>query len=88
MGVPVVTLAGRAHRSRVGVSLLTSIGREDLVANDVPSFARVAALAVEEAGRPRRNLLEGTPLRDPSGFAADFLGMLEAGAASADRDDR
>jgi len=88
MGVPVVTLAGRAHRSRVGVSLLTSIGREDLVANDVPSFAQVAALAVEEAGRPRRDLLDGTPLRDPSGFAADFLGMLEAGAASADRDDR
>ncbi|MBM4361662.1 MAG: tetratricopeptide repeat protein [Deltaproteobacteria bacterium] len=88
MGVPVITLAGRAHRSRVGVSLLSSIGREDLVANDVPSFARAAALAVEEAGRPRRDLLEGTPLRDPRGFAADFLGMLEAGVDDASPDDR
>ena len=31
MGVPVVTLAGKAHVSRVGASLLTSVGLPELI---------------------------------------------------------
>lgn len=46
MGVPVVTLAGETHASRVGASLLSCIGLEDLITTDPDSFiARAAALA-------------------------------------------
>jgi len=32
MGVPVITLAGESHRSRVGVSILNNIGLDELIA--------------------------------------------------------
>ncbi|MBJ6801185.1 O-linked N-acetylglucosamine transferase family protein [Geomonas propionica] len=48
MGVPVVTLAGSSHRSRVGASLLHSVGLDGLVAHDGRSFVQLAhALALD-----------------------------------------
>jgi len=85
MGVPVVTMAGPAHRSRVGASLLHAIGRPDLVAEDESSFAQIAGRTCEEVGRPRRDLLDGTPLRDAPGFARDFQSMLRDAADAARR---
>jgi predicted O-linked N-acetylglucosamine transferase (SPINDLY family) len=32
MGVPVISLAGKSHRSRVGASILTSVGCPELIA--------------------------------------------------------
>jgi predicted O-linked N-acetylglucosamine transferase (SPINDLY family) len=46
MGVPVVTLAGAVHASRVGCSLLSAVGLPELIGDDVD---RYVALAVELA---------------------------------------
>lgn len=50
MGVPVVTLAGDAHVSRVGVSLLTNVGMPQLIANTEEEYV---ALATVLASRQR-----------------------------------
>jgi predicted O-linked N-acetylglucosamine transferase (SPINDLY family) len=42
MGVPVVSLAGRSHVSRVGHSLLNAAGLPELAAPDEPSYITVA----------------------------------------------
>jgi predicted O-linked N-acetylglucosamine transferase (SPINDLY family) len=77
MGVPVVTLAGQTHASRVGVSLLNNIGLPELVASTPEEYVR---LAVELAGDlPRlsqlrstlRPQMEGSPLMDAPRFAQD-----------------
>lgn len=48
MGVPVITLAGRAHAGRVGSSLLTTIGcPENICATPEAYVRRAAALAAE-----------------------------------------
>jgi protein O-GlcNAc transferase len=51
MGVPVITLAGNEHRSRVGVSLLTAVQHREWIAGDPNEFVR---LAVELANDPTR----------------------------------
>jgi len=38
MGVPVITLAGRTHRSRVGASLLSNVDLEDFIAESVEDY--------------------------------------------------
>ncbi|MEO7412036.1 MAG: tetratricopeptide repeat protein [Opitutaceae bacterium] len=43
MGVPVVTVAGDRHMSRVGASLLTAIGRREWVAESEEEYVRIAA---------------------------------------------
>jgi predicted O-linked N-acetylglucosamine transferase (SPINDLY family) len=46
MGVPVVTMAGDRHASRVGASLLTAVGLPELIAQDEDAYVeRVATLA-------------------------------------------
>ncbi len=42
MGAPVVTLAGKTHVSRVGVSLLTNVGLPELVAHSKEEYVRIA----------------------------------------------
>ena len=76
-GVPVVTLAGRTHAARVGVSLLSRIGYSEWIASSESEFAaRTAALArdVERLAALRaeipRRLLEA-PLFDPAAIARD-----------------
>ncbi len=41
MGVPVVTRIGDVHASRVGASLLTGVGLEDLIAGDGVEYVRI-----------------------------------------------
>jgi protein O-GlcNAc transferase len=43
MGVPVVTLAGRAHAGRTGVTLLTHAGFPQWVASSVPDYVSIGA---------------------------------------------
>jgi predicted O-linked N-acetylglucosamine transferase (SPINDLY family) len=38
MGIPVITLAGKTHVSRVGVSLLTRVGLSELIANSEEEY--------------------------------------------------
>jgi protein O-GlcNAc transferase len=51
MGVPMVTLAGTSHVARVGVSLLTQIGRTNWIASSRPDYVRIA---VENARTPEK----------------------------------
>ena len=44
MGVPVLTLAGDTHASRVGVSLLNQVGLGELIAGSVDQYVDVAVL--------------------------------------------
>ena len=54
MGVPVVTLAGRTHVSRVGVSLLENARLGELVANSRESYVRLATALAEDRARLRQ----------------------------------
>jgi protein O-GlcNAc transferase len=42
MGVPVVTLAGQMHMSRVGVSLLSNVGLQELIAQTPEQYVEIA----------------------------------------------
>ncbi len=53
MGVPVVSLAGSIHTSRVGASLLESAGLGDLVAQTQDEFVHKAAQLAQDAPRLR-----------------------------------
>ena len=86
MGVPVVTLAGAAHVSRVGVSLLTSAGLAELVAASREEYVAIAsALGADverlKALRPTMRSRMAT-LVDAQRFTreleAAFESMLEA----------
>ena len=74
MGVPVVTLAGDVHMSRVGASILTCVGLRELVASDAQSYTDIAiALAGdpmrrEELRASLRERLTASPLLDHSAF--------------------
>jgi predicted O-linked N-acetylglucosamine transferase (SPINDLY family) len=75
MGVPVVTLAGGNHVSRVTASLLTTCGLPGLIATDEGGYVeRAVALAADWEGlatlrRTMRARLLGSPLTDYTGFA-------------------
>ena len=75
MGVPVVTLAGRTHTSRVGASLLTNVGMPELIATSADDYIRIAALLASDVQRLsglRSNLRErmaASPLMDGPRFA-------------------
>lgn len=84
MGVPVITLAGDTHRSRVGVSLLNTVGLPELIARDADDYVRLAATL---AGDPRRlanyhhtlrERVEASPLVDGVRFAKDFEACVRA----------
>jgi len=80
MGVPVVSLAGRSHVSRVGVSLLGNVGLPELIAQTPEQYVRIAAeLAVDlprlaELRRTLRGRMGSSPLMD----APRFAGNIEA----------
>ena len=75
MGVPVVTLAGDRHSSRVGASILTRVGLTDLIADGRDDYIeRAAALAADgdrlaDLRRSLRDRMTGSPLTDAHGFA-------------------
>jgi predicted O-linked N-acetylglucosamine transferase (SPINDLY family) len=78
MGVPVVTLAGKTHAGRVGVSLLSSVGLPRLIAEDREQYVRVAAElagdlpALAELRGGLRQRVAQSPLTDAAGFARDI----------------
>jgi predicted O-linked N-acetylglucosamine transferase (SPINDLY family) len=61
MGVPVVTLTGDRHMSRVGVSLLHAAGHPEWVTTNADDYVR---MAVELAGSAERRALLRTELRN------------------------
>lgn len=82
MGVPIITLAGNTHRSRVGVSLLNSIGTPELIARDHDDYVRIAADLAGNRERLRRyhldlrGMMAASPLTDAPRFARDFERVL------------
>ncbi len=78
MGVPVITLAGETHVSRVGVSLLRAVGLNNCVAQSTAEFVAIAVqlaqdrrtLATLRAGL-RERLLSG-PLGQPTAFTRNW----------------
>lgn len=76
MGVPVVTLAGKAHAGRVGVSLLSNVGLAELVGETPEQYLAIAAnlagdlqrLAALRSGLRER--LANSPLCDEKSFTA------------------
>ena len=75
MGVPVVTLRGDRHASRVGASLLTQIGLTDLIADSVEAYVETAAALAGDPARlselrhSLRPRMAASPLCDAAGFA-------------------
>ena len=75
MGVPVVTLTGRAHVSRVGLSLLEQAGQAGFAASSEAGYVELAARLAEDTGelvRLRAQLRERmrkSSLMDETGFA-------------------
>jgi predicted O-linked N-acetylglucosamine transferase (SPINDLY family) len=78
MGVPVVTLAGQVHAARVGVSLLTDVGMEDLIARDTEDYVAVAVQLAHQSGRltalreQLRERLHHASLCDAPGFTGNL----------------
>lgn len=77
MGVPVVTRAGSTHRSRVGVTLLSSVGLADLITQTPEQFVATAAALAGDRDRLRtlratfRDRLAKSPLLDCAGLARE-----------------
>ncbi|MBL8670939.1 MAG: tetratricopeptide repeat protein [Alphaproteobacteria bacterium] len=75
MGVPVVSLRGDRHASRVGASLLTAAGMPQLVADGADAFVAIAAGLVRDPARraalraETREIVARSPLRDAVGLA-------------------
>ena len=78
MGVPVVTMHGDRHRSRVGESLLTHLGAPELIAHDTADYVRIARDLATDPERLKayrgglRKQMERSPLRDEAGFARNM----------------
>jgi protein O-GlcNAc transferase len=84
MGVPVVTLAGDRHMSRVGASLLTAVGHPDWIANCPEDYVRIAASLAgdrRELGKIRVGLraeMAAAPLGQHEAQAARFGAAVRA----------
>lgn len=74
MGVPVLSLAGANHASRVGLSLLTAVGMPELALHDEDAFVRAAADLASDPERLQslrssmRDRVAASPLCDGPGF--------------------
>lgn len=76
MGVPVVTLAGDRHVSRVGKSLLTYAGITELIAETPEAYVELATGLANDPGRlaalhrELRQRMAGSPLTDERRFVS------------------
>jgi protein O-GlcNAc transferase len=75
MGVPVITLAGPSHVARVGVSLLTTLGLEHLIATTPEQYIRIATTLATDIPRLKslrrslRSRMQQSSLMDAPAFA-------------------
>lgn len=80
MGVPVISLAGQTPVSRGGLSLLSAVGLESLVATDLEGYIRLAADFYKNPGvigrDELRKRLQQSPLADGAAFARGFEKLL------------
>ncbi len=84
MGVPVITLVGRSHAGRVGLSMLSAAGLSELCAPNPDAYARLAvelAKDAERRARLRRTLrrqVSASVLCDGPGMGRRFGEALRA----------
>ncbi|HVS72353.1 MAG TPA: tetratricopeptide repeat protein [Phycisphaerae bacterium] len=78
MGVPFVTLAGQTRPSRMGASLLTHLGLEDLIASTPDDYARIAITLAQDTDRlatlraTLRPRMESSPLMNAARFTREL----------------
>lgn len=79
MGVPVITLAGDTHRSRVGMSLLSNIGLPELIARDAEEYHEIAVQAAFDITKLKslRNGLREKVAHSPLTNIKQFIINLE-----------
>jgi protein O-GlcNAc transferase len=81
-GLPVVSLYGTHGVSRSGLSILSSMGLQELAAASPDEFVNIAVTLAGDLDRLERlrsglrDRLEGSPLRDEKRFAANFEEQL------------
>jgi len=84
MGVPVVSLQGKVHRSRVGTSILTTIGRSEWVASSPEQYLQLAislSSSVERLSEHRvslRHEMLKSDLTDSRKFTRNFEAKLRS----------
>ena len=80
MGLPVVTLAGKSHVSRVGASMLTNIGLADLIATSNDDYVNIASGLATDLQRLKalRRGLRDRMLNSPLTDARRFTRHLES----------
>jgi protein O-GlcNAc transferase len=82
MGVPVVSLAGDRHASRVGASLLRAIGKSEFISQSPENYVAIASRLARDRsalGALRfslRETMRASPLLDGSGYAERFYAAL------------
>ena len=82
MGVPVITILGDRHVSRVSASLLTTVGLPELIAKDENEFVRIAAELAQnttrlaEIKRSLRTKMQNSPLTDKKAFTQKFQNAI------------
>jgi len=82
MSVPIITLAGHVHVSRVGASMLTNMGLPELIAYDEEDYVKKAIGLIDDADRLRelrqiiRKRFMESPLMDTLAFKIDFESKL------------
>src|SRR6185437_6427564 len=78
MGVPVITLAGEVHLSRVGVSLLRNVGLPELIADSPEQYIRIAIDLAKDSSRLQqlrgtlRQRMRASPICDAKPFVRDL----------------
>lgn len=79
MGLPVVTLAGKTHGARVGVSMLTNVGLSHLIATSDEHYVSIAANLAHDVPQLRelRATLRERMRRSPNMDGARFTRSLE-----------
>ncbi len=88
MGVPVITLQGKEHVSRVGASLLTHAGLSELVASTPEEYVRIASGLDRDRARLReyhaslRAKVLASPLCDGASYARNWVHAIRAVWAS------
>ena len=70
MGVPVITLAGKTHRSRVGASLLSNVGLQDFIAESVEDYVE-KGVSLANNVKERESIHRGLRSRMARSFLMD-----------------
>jgi predicted O-linked N-acetylglucosamine transferase (SPINDLY family) len=82
MGIPVITLAGKSHVSRVGVSLLSSVGLQSLIADSPPDYIQKAIVLgqnppqLQQLRSNLRAMMQSSPLTNGPLFTQSFESAL------------